>query len=541
MVTRPGQTVPADAPTESSPPQGRAEKLLHRFEAFLATCVHHCENCFMPSSADTFDTSLDAVISAVETLPTELTAVQSLDDAALLQAQHRIAIARTKLDACASLLAGETGYRSRHDLGLNGLAQREGFRTPEALVQHATRSTARDAHTLVTVGTMVHEAISTGNSTGTTTKTPPVEAREPWLTAVGLATHAGAISAEAAKAIRTGLGLPTGTEGDDDTVGAGVTAEQLAAAAASLLGEASTLNPDELLKRARDLRDELDEAGIAARERAIYEQRSFRRVTRSNGLSRFILDPDLETGAWLDDLYDKITSPRRGGPRFIDPDDQAWAKAVTDDERSLDQYVHDSITGLLRLGVTADLDDAHQLVGPRTPAVRVLTTVSSLTGSTGSADTTGHGRIEGCSIPVSLATVQRIACTSGTIAIGFDDNGQVLNLGREQRLFSPAQKIAISARDGGCMWTGCDSPPGSTETHHIDQWDRDNGTTDIALGIMLCRHHHLLLHNNHWRIVVADGSYWLIPPPDIDPEQTARRLASKSAALSDLQHGVIAP
>ena len=282
--------------------------------------------------------------SAVETLPTDLTAVKSLDDATLLQAQHRIALARTKLDACASLLAGETGYRSRHDLGLQGLAQREGFRTPEALVQHATGSTSRDAHTLVTVGTMVHDAITTGSPTGTTTEVSTVEAREPWLTAVGLAVHAGAISAQAAKAIRTGLGVPTGTEGDDDTAGTGVTAEQLASVAAFLLGQAGELNVDELLKRARDLRDELDEAGIAARERAIYEQRAFRRVKRSNGLSRFILDPDLETGAWLDDLYDKITSPRRGGPRFIDPDEQAWAKAVTDDERSLDQYVHDSIT-----------------------------------------------------------------------------------------------------------------------------------------------------------------------------------------------------
>jgi hypothetical protein len=44
-----------------------------------------------------------------------------------------------------------------------------------------------------------------------------------------------------------------------------------------------------------------------------------------------------------------------------------------------------------------------------------------------------------------------------------------------------------------------------------------------------------LLHNNHWRIVRADGSYWLIPPPDIDPEQTPKPLVSKSAALSDLQ------
>jgi hypothetical protein len=85
----------------------------------------------MSTSVAAFDTSLDAVVSAVEALPTNLAVVRGLDDAALLRAQHRLAAARTTLDACASLLAGETGYRSRHDLGLKGLAQREGFRTPK--------------------------------------------------------------------------------------------------------------------------------------------------------------------------------------------------------------------------------------------------------------------------------------------------------------------------------------------------------------------------------------------------------------------------
>ena len=75
----------------------------------------------MSSSVTAFDTSLDAVMSAVEALPTDLAVARELDDAALLQAQHRLAAARATLDACASLLAGETGYRSRHDLGLKGL------------------------------------------------------------------------------------------------------------------------------------------------------------------------------------------------------------------------------------------------------------------------------------------------------------------------------------------------------------------------------------------------------------------------------------
>jgi hypothetical protein len=45
----------------------------------------------------------------------------------------------------------------------------------------------------------------------------------------------------------------------------------------------------------------------------------------------------------------------------------------------------------------------------------------------------------------------------------------------------------------------------------------------------------MLVHNNHWQIVRKQATYWLIPPPDIDPTQKPRQLASKSAALRDFQ------
>ncbi|HEY9498856.1 MAG TPA: DUF222 domain-containing protein, partial [Terrimesophilobacter sp.] len=136
-----------------------------------------------------------------------------------------------------------------------------------------------------------------------------------------------------------------------------MTIEKLAGAAIRLLEESSQLDADRLFKLARQFRDELDLDGITVREQLIYQQRAFRRTRRPNGLSRYTLEPDIETCAFLDDLYDKLLSPRRGGPRFIDPDDQAWAEAIATDARSNDQYLHDAITGLLRLGVGADQDD----------------------------------------------------------------------------------------------------------------------------------------------------------------------------------------
>jgi len=130
---------------------------------------------------------------------------------------------------------------------------------------------------------------------------------------------------------------------------------------------------------------------------------------------------------------------------------------------------------------------------------------------------TGHGRLQRTQRPVSIETVERLACTQGTVAVVFDEHGQPLDVGREQRLFTSRQRTALAERDGGCRWTGCDRPPSWCEAHHIEHWARDGGRTDVADGILLCKHHHLLLHDHHWQIErrgPARSEYWLIPPPD---------------------------
>ena len=473
----------------------------------------------MTASASFFGTALAAARFASCSPDLELDAVRSLDDAALMAAQTTLAEIRRAVDACSSLVAGEIGHRSRRDLGYAGLAQREGFRTAEALVQHHTGSTARDAATLVTVGKLVRDSLEPAGSPALVDDT-----REPWLAAVGVAVNTGTLSVTAAAAIRSGLGEPTAESAVD-----GVSADDLAIAAGILLGEAPHLNADRMFKRARELRDDLDAALIAERERAIHEERSIRRVRRANGLRRYIIDPDIESAAFWDDVYDKLTSPRRGGARFVDTDDAKWADAIATDPRSTEQYVHDALTELLRIAVHTDNPDNRRIIGSRMPAVRVLVTGKTLDART------GHGRIDGCDIPVSIETVERIACTTGTIEVGFDQNGQVLDLGREQRCFTAAQRIALAARDGGCRWNDCGRPASWAEAHHVQHWKRDRGKTNIADGLLLCRHHHMLLHNNHWEIQRIGAQYWLIPPPDIDPDQTPRLMPSKSAALRDLQ------
>ncbi len=476
----------------------------------------------MPVIEDTFTESLAAVRVAASALPTAVGAVRGLDDDDLLGAQRTLAEARRAIDASASLIAGEIGYRSRRELGYSGLAQREGFRTPEKLVQFTTGSTARDASALVTVGTLVHHA-ELDPSAGA------AESLEPWLHAVGSAVASGALGLDAAQAIRTGLGRPLGLES-----GAGVTAAQLAAAVAILLAEAPGLHADALLIRARQLRDELDLAGVAEREQQIRDERSIRRFRRPNGLNRYVIDPDIETAAFLDDLYDHATSPRRGNVTFQTDEDRAWADAVGRDSRTTDQYVHDTFTDLLRIAVSSDSPDTRGLIGSRQPSVRVLVTARALE----SGDGVGH--IEGIAAPVSLATVERMACAHGTIQVTFDPTGNPLDLGREQRLFSPRQRIILSARDGGCRFPGCDRPPSWCEAHHIDHWQRDRGRTDVDRGVLLCRHHHMLVHNNDWEIEHGEEGFTLIPPASIDPSRMPRLMPAKSPAMRDLRAATVA-
>ncbi|TFB83021.1 HNH endonuclease [Cryobacterium levicorallinum] len=140
------------------------------------------------------------------------------------------------------------------------------------------------------------------------------------------------------------------------------------------------------------------------------------------------------------------------------------------------------------------------------------------------------GYLEGNPAPVSAETIDRHLCDTGYLAILFSESGQPLNVGREERLFNREQRRALAARDGGCRWPGCDQPPSWTEAHHIDMWS-DQGLSNINFAIMLCAHHHLLLHNRHWKIYLQGGEYWLQPPVEIDPEQTLIYLPSQNPLL----------
>jgi hypothetical protein len=102
---------------------------------------------------------------------------------------------------------------------------------------------------------------------------------------------------------------------------------------------------------------------------------------------------------------------------------------------------------------------------------------------------------------ISRATAQRWLCDADVARLLIGPDGEVLDLGRTARLYSAPQRKAIIARQGGeCIWLDCDRPVGWLQVHHLDEWDRDDGETNLDRGVAACTHHHHRLHEGGFSI-----------------------------------------
>lgn len=430
------------------------------------------------------------------------------DDTELIATMRRWAEARRVVDAGLATLAGAVAARSTLELGYNGLAQRAGARTADAFVSQLTGTSAAEAKSLTGVGAML-------------------AAPEPWLAGVASKVLSGELSVGAAEAIRSGLGEPSST----------VAADDLADAADALLETGASLPPEKMARRARDFRDELDEGGVADREALLRSKRFLRLIPQADGMTKLIGLLDPESAALVTDAVDAVTSPRRGGPRFVDAEAATRAAAIVADERSTAQLALDALVEMVRIAAAADTG---RVFGVRQPAVRVHVTASDLRRGVGAA------HLEGQTASVSVQTAQRIACTQGAIAIEFDENGAALRLGRQKRTFTNPQKRLLAAIWGGCAAPDCERPPSWTEAHHVNEWHQDHGRTDIEDGILLCKHHHLMVHNNGWHIRRRGTEYLLEPPsgdklhhraiPLMPKNPVHRRAVARGRAGSEVQN-----
>lgn len=410
-----------------------------------------------------------------------------LSDADLVAMNDALGVVRRLTDAVHAPVAARIAEESRLELGAESLSKQQGFRNASLLIASAIGSSTGDASRLIKVGEATASRMTfTGES---------APARHPH---VAEALGAGLIGAQAASRIITML--------DRVVIASGI--EWMLEGEQILAEKAPGLTLDQLGKLITRVEAWLDPDGVEPREDELRSRR---------GVTMFQRDGALHVHG----VFDSV-----GGPpikAFIEGNISAQFQArradaellgVDEDRRTVAQMQADALTALAEHALGCGQKDV-PMNGAR---VVIRVSLEELESGTGSAT------IDGIDQPISIASARMLAAGGGVIPWVCGNEGEILDWGREKRLFTSVQKLALVERDGGCAM--CGLPPGMTKAHHLRWWKRDAGPTDLANGVLLCETCHHRIHDNGWDIRV-DGigvaaRVWFIPPPHVDPARVPR-------------------
>ncbi|WP_457254658.1 DUF222 domain-containing protein [Pedococcus sp. P5_B7] len=99
---------------------------------------------------------------------------------------------------------------------------------------------------------------------------------------------------------------------------------------------------------------------------------------------------------------------------------------------------------------------------------------------------------------ISASEARRLACGAGLVPAVLDGDWQPLDLGRTQRFFTEAQRVALAKTYDTCAAQDCDRPYAWTEHHHQDPW-ASGGLTNLDNAVPLCGFHHRRIHHPGFR------------------------------------------
>lgn len=318
------------------------------------------------------------------------------------------------------------------------------------------------------------------------------------LPATAMALAAGAVNTEQVAVIATCV--------------AELPAPVRAAGEAHLVAQAAMFGPRELGVLGQHLTEVVDPEAAQARQAealARAERRAYRDrclyLTDLPGTGQVRLTGWLSTeaAAVVRAALDPLCAPRTKP-----------ARVAGEEQPSAGQRRADALVDVCRLAsATTDLPDH----GGQRPQLVVTMTLQSLRDELGTA-TLDDGA------PLSATTARRLACDAAVIPAVLGTTSQVLDLGRERRLFTGPARRALILRDRGCAFPGCDRPPRWCDAHHITHW-ANGGTTDLNNAVLLCGHHHRLMHHDAWTVHInhSDARPEFIPPLRLDPQQRPQR------------------
>jgi uncharacterized protein DUF222 len=274
----------------------------------------------------------------------------------------------------------------------------------------------------------------------------------------------------------------------------------------NLIHHATTLGPDQLTKAGDHLFELLDPHGAEQREaerlrrteRRAAQDRSFTLTDNGDGRVRVTGWLTPEAAAAVTAALDPLCKPGTGGA----------------DLRTPTQRRADALAAVCRLAL--DCGKLPDNGGVR-PQVVVTLNYDALRQQIGTATLDDGTRL-------SATEARLAACDVRIIPAVLGGKGQVLDVGRERRTFTGALRRALVLRDGGCAFPGCDRPARWAEGHHTVHW-ADGGKTSLSTGVLLCRHHHGVIHRGEWevRINPTDGLPEFLPPSYVDKQRTPIR------------------
>ncbi|NYJ04877.1 HNH endonuclease signature motif containing protein [Petropleomorpha daqingensis] len=132
---------------------------------------------------------------------------------------------------------------------------------------------------------------------------------------------------------------------------------------------------------------------------------------------------------------------------------------------------------------------------------------------------------------VSAAKARQVACDAELRRYLIAPDGELLDLGRSQRLATPALRKAVELRDEACVFAGCDGPAWWCDVHHVVHW-LFGGETSLDNSALLCERHHTQVHHGftiqrdpagRWHTYRPDGTEILtIRPEPTDAEELSR-------------------
>ncbi|WP_448628405.1 DUF222 domain-containing protein [Geodermatophilus sp. URMC 64] len=131
---------------------------------------------------------------------------------------------------------------------------------------------------------------------------------------------------------------------------------------------------------------------------------------------------------------------------------------------------------------------------------------------------------------VSAARARQVACDAELRRYLRTAEGELLDLGRAQRLVTPGLRTAVELRDETCVFAGCGAPHHWCEVHHVIHW-LFGGETDLENSGLLCERHHTQVHHGfrierdtagRWHTYRPDGTEILVIRPPADDPRLAR-------------------